>query len=394
MIGISSKTSKERERRKKKVKKLSNCTNLASNISLDELPLLIDNCTLKNTISYKSDRFESFLYEVPSAIIILLSVFYGTISIVAVIGNFLVIWIVTTSRRMQNVTNCFIANLALADIVIGLFAIPFQFQAALLQRWNLPHFMCPFCPFVQVLSVTVSIFTLTAIAMDRHKAILNPLRAYPSKYRAKICIVCIWTVAFFIALPMAIALRVEIVEYTDSADVVHTKPFCHNTELPNDLMLSYRLLILFVQYIVPLCIISCVYARMALRLWGSHAPGNAQFIRDATLMKNKKKEKFKREFQQRFPFKSRKWRFSTRESLETDRTLVGGRLSLRSTTTTIERERDRRTNNSNGYYFANSARTNKKFYQHQEKDTYVLQSSHGNTLVHCPSESEYDELCL
>jgi leucokinin receptor len=55
----------------------------------------------------------------------------------------------------------------------GLFA---QFQAALLQRWNLPHFMCAFCPFVQVLSVNVSVFTLTAIAVDRHRAILNPLR--------------------------------------------------------------------------------------------------------------------------------------------------------------------------------------------------------------------------
>jgi leucokinin receptor len=51
-----------------------------------------------------------------------------------------------------------------------------QFQAALLQRWNLPHFMCAFCPFVQVLSVNVSVFTLTAIAVDRHRAILYPLR--------------------------------------------------------------------------------------------------------------------------------------------------------------------------------------------------------------------------
>lgn len=66
------------------------------------------------------------LYEVPAGVIVLLSVFYGTISVVAVGGNFLVMWIVATSRRMQNVTNCFIANLALADIVIGLFAIPFQ----------------------------------------------------------------------------------------------------------------------------------------------------------------------------------------------------------------------------------------------------------------------------
>lgn len=50
----------------------------------------------------------------------------------------------------------------------------FQFQAALLQRWHLPAFMCPFCPFVKVVSVTVSVFTLAAIAIDRHRAILTP----------------------------------------------------------------------------------------------------------------------------------------------------------------------------------------------------------------------------
>ena len=66
------------------------------------------------------------LYDVPAGIIALLSIFYGTISILAVVGNFLVMWIVATSRRMQNVTNCFISNLALADIIIGLFSIPFQ----------------------------------------------------------------------------------------------------------------------------------------------------------------------------------------------------------------------------------------------------------------------------
>lgn len=62
----------------------------------------------------------------PVGVIVLLSVFYGTISAVAVVGNSIVIWIVATSRSMQNVTNYYIANLALADIVIGLFAIPFQ----------------------------------------------------------------------------------------------------------------------------------------------------------------------------------------------------------------------------------------------------------------------------
>lgn len=66
------------------------------------------------------------LYDVPTGMIVLLSFLYGSISVLAVVGNFLVMWVVATSRRMQSVTNCYIANLALADIVIGLFAVPFQ----------------------------------------------------------------------------------------------------------------------------------------------------------------------------------------------------------------------------------------------------------------------------
>ncbi|XP_050423991.1 RYamide receptor [Adelges cooleyi] len=251
--------------------------NLTNNISAS-----FSYCTNQTDIYTEA----TVLYDVPVSIVVLLSMFYGTISVMAVVGNALVIWIVTSSRRMHNVTNCYIANLALADIIIGLFSIPFQFQAALLQRWNLPAFMCPFCPFIQVLSVNVSIFTLTAIAIDRHRAILSPLSAVPSKFRAKLSIAAIWVVAFILATPMAIALRVEILSYADGAG---WKPFCHNMRLPERTMFMYRVTLLFVQYVVPVIIITVVYVRMALRLWGSHAPGNAQDSRDANLMRNKKK---------------------------------------------------------------------------------------------------------
>ena len=69
----------------------------------------------------------------------LLSVLYGSLSVAAVLGNVLVIAVVATNRSMQTVTNFFIANLSGADVVVGVFSIPFQFQAALLQRWNLIH---------------------------------------------------------------------------------------------------------------------------------------------------------------------------------------------------------------------------------------------------------------
>ncbi|XP_053661374.1 neuromedin-K receptor-like [Anopheles marshallii] len=234
------------------------------------------------------------LYQVPIGLLVLLSIFYGTISILAVIGNSLVIWIVITTKQMQTITNMFIANLALADVTIGVFAIPFQFQAALLQRWNLPEFMCPFCPFVQLISVNVSVFTLTAIAVDRHRAIINPLRARTSKNISKFVISAIWMLSFALAAPILFALRVRPVSYIALGGMNETYtnitvPFCKVVNFEHGEILLYRYILVLVQYFIPLFVISFVYIQMALRLWGSKTPGNAQDSRDITMLKNKKK---------------------------------------------------------------------------------------------------------
>ncbi|CAK1604236.1 unnamed protein product [Parnassius mnemosyne] len=249
------------------------------NISMEEYP------TYNNTY----DDYET-LYDVPTSMIVLLSFLYGSISVLAVVGNFLVMWVVATSRRMQSVTNCYIANLALADIVIGLFAVPFQFQAALLQRWLLPHFMCAFCPFVQALSVNVSVFTLTAIAVDRHRAIITPLSAHTSKRIAKVIIVFIWVLALSLAAPMAMSWEVIMEDEIDPVTrLFYKKPFCAPSEFGSHSLTIYRLVLYIFQYVIPLCVISFAYVHMAMKLWGARAPGNAQEIRDANQMKNKKR---------------------------------------------------------------------------------------------------------
>ncbi|XP_067642404.1 RYamide receptor-like isoform X2 [Eurosta solidaginis] len=267
---------------------------------MDEFPVI---STTANEI-LKEEEFEK-LYSAPTGIVVLLSLFYGTISGLAVVGNAFVIWVVVTTRQMRTVTNMYIANLAFADVVIGLFCIPFQFQAALLQRWNLPWFMCGFCPFVQALTVNVSVFTLTAIAIDRHRAIINPLRARPTKLMSKLILIGIWFVAFIFATPCAIAFRVEVQyeRYRENDTIFNvTRPFCMNKNLTEQQLQTYRYMLVFMQYFVPFCVISFVYIQMAVKLWGTHAPGNAQSTRDITLMRNKKKEKFKREFNKRFAF--------------------------------------------------------------------------------------------
>ncbi|XP_011200848.2 RYamide receptor [Bactrocera dorsalis] len=254
---------------------------------MDEFPVL----QIPDDEVLEEEEFER-LYSAPIEIVIILSIFYGGISILAIIGNSLVIWVVITARQMRTVTNTYIANLAVADVIIGLFCIPFQFQAALLQRWNLPWFMCAFCPFVQTLSVNVSVFTLTAIAIDRHRAIINPLRARPSKYISKFILLGIWLSAFIFASPIAVAFRVEVMHerYREDGVIYNvTRPFCTNVNLSDEQLKAYRYALVIVQYCVPCCVISFVYVQMAVKLWLTETPGNAEDTRDMALMRNKKK---------------------------------------------------------------------------------------------------------
>jgi hypothetical protein len=58
-----------------------------------------------------------------------LSTFYIFLSLLCIFTNSLIIWIIVNmirSKKMENVTNYFICNLAVADILIGVFVAPFQ----------------------------------------------------------------------------------------------------------------------------------------------------------------------------------------------------------------------------------------------------------------------------
>ena len=100
-------------------------------------------------------------------VVAFLILLYGLTVAISSYGNVLVMWIVITTKSLQNVNNLLIANLAISDIIIATICTPFQFYAALVQRWFLPEFMCKLCPFVQCVCVNVNIFNLVLIAQDR-----------------------------------------------------------------------------------------------------------------------------------------------------------------------------------------------------------------------------------
>lgn len=101
--------------------------NLTANLTADFAAVNVSsagNDTLQQLLHDQPDNDQ--LYQVPALLVVVLSVLYGSISVIAVAGNGLVIWAIVTSKRMRSVTNHYLANLAFADIVIALFAVPFE----------------------------------------------------------------------------------------------------------------------------------------------------------------------------------------------------------------------------------------------------------------------------
>lgn len=66
----------------------------------------------------------------------LLCIFYSLIFVIGITGNLLVVYVVVRKKSMQSVTNLFIMNLALSDILICLLAVPFT-PISVLDHWVL-----------------------------------------------------------------------------------------------------------------------------------------------------------------------------------------------------------------------------------------------------------------
>ncbi|XP_076088152.1 neuromedin-K receptor-like [Mytilus galloprovincialis] len=245
----------------------------------------LTNTELQYLESWRNLSGQKGIFPVSTGVLTILALLYGSISLIAIVGNGIVIFVVASRRKMQTVTNVFLANLALADVVIGIFSTPFQFHSALLQRWVVARFMCKTATFVKNLSVIISILTLTLIAIDRYVAVMYPLRAGFRKKIAIIVLFMIWTIGTVSSVPDLLFYNVETM-----FDLKYwtKKPICRVEWPSKEFSRFYFTYLLLLQYVVPLSIISVVYIRVAHRIWGSNVPGNETDHNDIRAVNKKK----------------------------------------------------------------------------------------------------------
>uniref|UniRef100_A0A8C4SUU2 G-protein coupled receptors family 1 profile domain-containing protein n=1 Tax=Erpetoichthys calabaricus TaxID=27687 RepID=A0A8C4SUU2_ERPCA len=133
---------------------------------------------------------------------LLLYFFSGVVIVATVFGNLLVVISVSHFKQLHTPTNFLVLSLAVADFLIGLLVMPFEFSSTIEYCWYFGKGICPFYLNYAILLSSASVAHLVVISMDRYIAVCHPF-FYSSKMTNAVmafCIALVWLVSLLFTL--------------------------------------------------------------------------------------------------------------------------------------------------------------------------------------------------
>lgn len=132
---------------------------------MDDVYMTWENSSNGSSVNDTSVVWNQFVQPVWQ--VVLWAVGYCCIVLVSVLGNVTVIWIIFAHKRMRTVTNYFLVNLAFAEASMSVFNTVINFVYAVHNEWYFGLVYCRFHNFFPIAAVFASIYSMTAIALDR-----------------------------------------------------------------------------------------------------------------------------------------------------------------------------------------------------------------------------------
>ncbi|XP_030644011.1 alpha-1D adrenergic receptor [Chanos chanos] len=177
-------------------------------------------------------------------------IFLAIFILVAIIGNILVILSVLCNRHLQTVTNYFIVNLAIADLLLSIIVLPFSASLEVLGCWVFGRVFCNIWAAVDVLCCTASILSLCIISIDRYIGVKYCLK-YPTimtERKAGVILVVVWVSSMVISIGPLLGWK---------EPPPQDESICRITEEP-----GYALFSSLFSFYLPLMVILVMYFRV------------------------------------------------------------------------------------------------------------------------------------
>ncbi|XP_056005583.1 G-protein coupled receptor 83-like [Ostrea edulis] len=189
---------------------------------------------------------------------------FGILVVASFMSNIFVCCVIMRNKKMHTVTNMFMLNMAVSDLILVLLNVPLNLARHIMNEWTLGKPLCHLLNYSLMASVYVYSFTLTAIALDRHRVLLYPLHPRITKKQCLTVMFLIWTFSFALAIPYGIFTEVGYV------DIFVARIQRCKSNYPDPRGVWEQCLTIFtitLQYVLPLIIIGLAYCRVVHKLW-------------------------------------------------------------------------------------------------------------------------------
>lgn len=125
------------------------------------------------------------------------------LSMVTIVGNVLVVLSIFTYKPLRNVQNFFLVSLAVSDLAVAILVMPFHVSNYILGYWIFGPIFCDIWLTCDVLCCTASILNICAIALDRYRAIHDPINyaRMRTMKRVEFIIAIVWLLSSVISVP-------------------------------------------------------------------------------------------------------------------------------------------------------------------------------------------------
>ncbi|EFA02835.2 cholecystokinin receptor type A isoform X2 [Tribolium castaneum] len=186
---------------------------------------------------------------------------YAIIFVLSIVGNSLVLVTLVRNKRMRTVTNVYLLNLAISDLLLGVFCMPFTLVGQVLRNFIFGATMCRLIPYFQAVSVSVGVWTLVAISLERYFAICRPLksRRWQTQFHAYKMIAVVWLASLFWSAPVLAVSSLKAMK--GRGHKCREEWPSKSSEQIFNLFLDAMLLL------IPVLIMSLAYSLIMTKLW-------------------------------------------------------------------------------------------------------------------------------
>uniref|UniRef100_A0A0N5BN31 G_PROTEIN_RECEP_F1_2 domain-containing protein n=1 Tax=Strongyloides papillosus TaxID=174720 RepID=A0A0N5BN31_STREA len=205
------------------------------------------------TNSYDIDLSSDIEQSTPALIYTL---FLCLIPLATVIGNVLIIVAVLRFKTLHTAINFLILGLAVADLLVALFVMPFAVYIYMHDgNWLLGSRVCDMYTAGDVACSTASILLLAVISFDRYRAVSSPIeysRQSKNIKRVLLILLAIWIISFSLASPIVLGVNEPPADASQNECRLYSASFSISSSIISFVIPCFVVLFVYIRIIVAL----------------------------------------------------------------------------------------------------------------------------------------------